>query len=242
MTYKKPVFILFSIIILVLIGLGYYKYGKVSNTTYVGEDQSITPTPESAVITTPNNNLSLKDKAWKVLEEYLVAAKNYNLAEIKRLSYQISDVCKDPSKTKECNTRMATVYYFGSNLKKDDLKNVWSDSKQIILSSNLHREEDKDTISYNKAIVYFVVDENDQIKLLKFNDSKGVSMPKEGRAVEEIESYLKKRMTDDDQDGIEDEIESCIGQQPESCKQTDPKKRDSNGNGFWDGIDAQFYK
>ena len=234
---KKYILIVVSLIVLGFLG---YKY--LPKEASLTNELTATSTSETASTTGSISGqiLSEKDRAWTVLERYLEASKKHDLKTLTELSYQLSDACKDKEQEAECFNRMDSVSYFGSNLKKEDMKNIWSDSKQIILTSDLRREDDKDIIGYSKSIIYFVYDKG-VIKLLKFNDSKGVSMPKEGRTVEEINDYLQKRMEDTDQDGIEDEIESCIDQ-GESCVKTDPKKRDTDKDGFWDGVEAQFNK
>ena len=188
---------------------------------------------------------SEKDRAWLVLEQYLRAAKKHEVETIKQLSYQIGDSCakygQTASSTEDCDRRMDTVAFFGSTLKKSDFKNMWSDSKQIILTTELERMDNATLASLSKAIIYFVVDKNGTIKLLKFNDSVGISIMKENRSMEEIDGYLNKVMADEDLDGKLDEIELCIGQ-PEICIKTDPKQRDTDGDGFWDGTEAQFYE
>src|SRR6185436_11905371 len=144
--------------------------------------------------------------------------------------YQISDICNDKTQESACFGRMDNVAYFGENLKKEEFTNIWSDGKQMIMTTDLKRDENETMIGYSKGIIYYAYDKG-IIKLLKFNDSKGVSMPKAGRTVEEINDFLQKRMEDKDQDGIEDEIESCIGQ-GEDCIKTDPEKRDTDRDGF----------
>jgi len=214
---KKFVFVVIVVVIVVLAVLGYQKYGA----------------------------FSLKDRAWLVLQEYLKAAKEHDIEKIKTLSYQIGESCNNynqtASSTDDCNDRMDTVHYFGNNLKRGNFKNTWSDSKQIILTTDLKREENETAIFLSRAIIYFIIDEDGNIKLLKFNDSKGVSMLKEDRSVEEIDAYNQKRMVDTDKDGLEDEVEECLGQS-EPCVKTDPKNRDTDSDGFWDGIQAQFIK
>ena len=209
--------IILIVVLAVLVFFGYQKYGVFSE----------------------------KDRAWLVLQDYLKAAKEYDIEKVKMLSYQIGSSCnnynQNASTTKDCNDRMDTVYYFGSNFKKSDFKNAWSDSKQIILSSNLKREENDTLVGLSKAIIYFIIDAEGKIKVLKFNDSVGMSISKENRGEEEINIYLSKVMADEDKDGMLDEIELCIGQ-PETCTKTDPKNRDSDNNGFWDGVEAQFNK
>ena len=49
-------------------------------------------------------------------------------------------------------------------------------------------------------------------------------------------------LVDSDEDGIVDKDEKCEGaaQYDPRCTKTDPNKKDTDGNGWWDGIDAQL--
>ena len=50
----------------------------------------------------------------------------------------------------------------------------------------------------------------------------------------EIETEIKKFSLDSDQDGLTDEDETCISKRFSECVKTDPNKRDTNGDGWWD--------
>lgn len=214
---KKIIFVMVVVVLGMLAVLGYQKYGIFSE----------------------------KDRAWLVLQDYLKTAEKHDIKKVKALSYQIGKSCdnynKNASSTDDCNARMDTVAFFGANLKKSDFKYVWSDAKQIILTTELKREENENLVGLSKAIIYFVISTDGKIKLLKFNDSIGVSISKENRGAKEINTYLNKIMADLDQDGMLDDVEQCFGQDV-NCVKTDPQNRDSDGDGFWDGVQAQFNK
>lgn len=190
---------------------------------------------------TGNATVSVKESAWKVLEQYLAYAKDQNVNGIKSLSYQISPECNTDPKGKACLDKISTVYFFGQELKKADFKYVWSDSKQIILTTDFKFEENDQMISKTRGMIYFVI-QNDKIKLLSFNPSKGAVIVKGEAGKQELEDRLTRYTEDKDEDGKEDYLEECLStSQEEGCKKTDPKIRDTNVNGFWDGIEALFY-
>jgi hypothetical protein len=186
-------------------------------------------------------SLSLKDKSWAVLEQYLKFAKDKNLEGLKTVSYQISAECKNSPKSDACLNKLSTVAFFGQELKKENFKYVWSDSKQIILATDFKFEENEQMISKTRGIIYFVIDKG-AIKLLSFNPSKGAVVMKSTASKEELNDRLTRYTEDKDEDGKEDYLEECLStSQEEGCVKTDTTKRDTNGDGFWDGIEALFY-
>ena len=144
----------------------------------------------------------------------------------------------------ECKNRMDSAYSYGSALKKADFVNVWSDSKQTILSTNFKIEEDADVIGRNRAIIFFIGEQSTttgktNLKLLSFSPFRGVVLDKDSSTREELLSKLTLYTQDKDEDGIADYDEQCIGAAASStCVKTDPTLRDTNGNGWWDGVEA----
>lgn len=54
---------------------------------------------------------------------------------------------------------------------------------------------------------------------------------------------LTKYTEDKDEDGMEDYLEECLSSsQDETCIKSDTNNKDGDGDGFWDGIEALFYK
>jgi hypothetical protein len=147
---------------------------------------------------------------------------------------------------------MDNVYSIGSSLKKEYFTYTWSDNKQIVLATDWSIGTEGDFATRMRAIIYFVIDQSGNIKLLSFKPAQGTFISKydkdaSGNPVKlsdkELNDRLIKFTEDKDQDGIEDFIETCSGiSDTSACIKTDPTKRDTNGNGFWDGLEAIFYK
>jgi len=194
---------------------------------------------------TPVTNTE-RDSAWAVLQKYLGYAKANDVKGLATLSYQLSDSCKNYSASaddrKDCDAKMQSVYKMGSQFKKSDYGYTWSDSKQIILSTAFYRSDPaSDVAGYLHGIIFFVKDAG-AIKVLSFNPVRGIFLPKSATTTPaEIEQKLIAAVKDADQDGMEDQVENCI-RVDTACTKTDPTKRDTNGNGFWDGVEALFYK
>lgn len=181
-----------------------------------------------------------KTLAWAVFSKYLAYNKDQNLEGIKSVVYKISAVCNDPKTIIDCKARMGLAYQYGSALKKEDFTNVWSDSKQTILSTDFKIQEDDSAIGRNKAIIFFVKDDAGSLKMLSFSPFKGAIVSKDTTASrKELDDRLIIYTEDNDQDGIADYDEQCLGvKEGEVCTKTDPKLRDTNGNGLWDGVEA----
>jgi hypothetical protein len=181
-----------------------------------------------------------KDEAWSVLEQYLNFAKDKNIEGVKSLSYQISDDCKDIAKKARCEEKITSVYLIGTALHKDDFKNIWSDKKQIILTTDFFRADDEDYAGLARSAVFFVKD-GGKIKVLSFTPGRGAFTPKASSTEAEIITILNAKSKDEDQDGLQDAAETCTDLESSNCVKTDPTKRDTDGDGYWDGIEALFY-
>jgi hypothetical protein len=201
---------------------------KISNQT-----KSQTPAPVlPAVSDTP------KDVAWAVFQKYLAYNKSHDLAGVKNIVYKISPVCAGTIVNDECKNRMDSAYSYGSSLKKDDFTNVWHDSKQTILATDFKIQEDSNMIGRNRAIIFFIND-GTSLKMLNFNPLKGVAINKGAASEQELNDRIIIYTEDKDQDGLADYQEECLGlKEGEICTKTDPKLRDTNNNGWWDGVEA----
>jgi len=75
--------------------------------------------------------------------------------------------------------------------------------------------------------------------MLSFSPFKGNATDKGAASREEVIARLTIYTEDKDKDGIADYIEECIPADIKAtCVSTNPKLRDTNGNGFWDGTEA----
>ena len=155
--------------------------------------------------------------------------------------YKIAVVCTDPKTTIDCESRMNSAYQYGSRLKKEDFVNVWQDEKQIILSTDFWIEDkpDLDMLGRFRAIVYFVRDDKGDLKLLSFSPSKGGATIKGEASQEELDARVIRWTEDNDIDGIDDYSEECLNtKEGQDCMKTDPRVRDTDLDGLWDGTEA----
>lgn len=181
-----------------------------------------------------------KDMVWGLFQKYLSYNKNKNLEGVKSIVYKLSPVCMDPKTQLDCYARMALAYQYGSVLKEDNLKNFWMDEKQIILSSDFWEEQGKDTndLGRYRSIISFIKDEKGEWKLLSFSPFKGVLVSIGQAPIEEVKDRVARFTEDKDMDGKSDYEEECLGANlEEKCEKTNPKIRDTDGDGLWDGIE-----
>lgn len=201
----------------------------------------ILPTPRLSL---PSFHNSLVSQSWNVFENYLKAVKNHDLESLQIYSHQTSDTCKDSAREAECFALMDNVYELGKDFNKDDFIHVWADEKQIILSTDYNLLEDNTFATLRgliRSVIYFtIIDENP--KVLYFSNFDGTFLLQEDFTADEIDARLRELVRDTDEDGLPDEIEICAGlEEDTSCVKTDPKKRDSDGDGWWDGVEIFFY-
>ena len=240
---------LILLVVLVVVALGALTITKPKQLELVAPTTVATSTATSTplvVKTTPpkivDKDTLIKDEAWNVLLKYLAAVKAHDLTTIKLLSYQLSNTCKDDTKTKECNALMDNAYSYGYGLHKQDITHVEYDSEQIILTSDYQESLDGEMPSLLREIVYFVR-VGDEIKFLSFNPFQGSFITRGTLATTTISTHLLDLTKDNDNDGLPNETEMCIDMtSAPDCVKTDPNMKDSNGNGWWDSIEALFYK
>lgn len=247
----KTVGIVIAIFVLIFALLVFW---GIKNNSIVGLDKSDfswetdAPTPNflldensqgSQENTVPKS--SSLDNAWKVFQEFLLKAQAKDIDGVRLLTYKQSEACADLEREEECLARMDTVYELGKDLRKQDFIHIWEDKSQIILSTDFQREESPELVGFVRGFIYLVRDDfTGSIKILTFNPAKGwFHSPRETDTPEFIEEKLQAMILDSDQDGLTDQQETCTGiyfEDPE-CTNTDPFKKDTNGNGWWDGIE-----
>lgn len=194
--------------------------------------------PENIEQTLPLSN-SPKDVAWALFQKYLAYNQIRDLDGVKSVVYKIAPVCEDPKTKVDCEIRMGAAHSYGIALEKADFRHLWEDDKQIILSTDFWTEEDEFNVGRFRSIIYFIRDSGDNLKLLSFSPAKGVVYSKGSASREELEERVVLHTEDNDLDGIADYQEQClVVAEGEACVKTDPRVRDTDGDGLWDGIEV----
>jgi hypothetical protein len=206
-------------------------------TTTISQND-LSPKPVLSAQPKPKLNID-KELAWATFLKYLIYNKSRNLDGVKSVVYKVSAMCNAAIAGDECKDRMDMAYSYGSAFKKDDFVNVWSDGQQTILSTNFKIGEDDQVMTRTRSIIFFVGN-GLSLKLLGFSPDKGAILEKTASTTkEELIKKLIAYTEDGDQDGISDYDEQCSNiPQGQTCIKTDPKLRDTNSNGLWDGVEA----
>lgn len=240
--------IIFTLLALILIATGFYFINMRGTTP---SEPSITQgenpeqpegnqpsEPSKSEPLTPEKEV-IKNEAWALFQKYLTYNKENNLAGVKNSVYKISDVCDMEVPNQECKDRMQSAYSYGSVLESKEFKNVWYDEKQIILSTDFWTESSEEMGAYGRfrAIIFFVKDESGNWKMLSFSPFKG-SITTSKEFGDNAENQAKIQSEDVDQDGMADYEEKCLDKNKTNCAKTDPTRRDSDGDGWWDGVQA----
>ncbi len=204
------------------------------------DSQSTSTATSTATSTTPLVK-DPKTESWNLFQKYLSYNKSQNLDGVKSVVYQISKVCDTAKPTDECKARMASAYAHGIELKAEDFVNIWSDDRQTILATNFWTESSDDLglIGRFRSIIVFVRDEKGALKLLNFSPTKGGATGKNSASEQELNDRIVRWSEDNDQDGISDYEEECLNKPDDTtCIKTNPKVRDTDRDGFWDGVNA----
>jgi hypothetical protein len=186
-------------------------------------------------------SVEVKDSAWAVFEKYLGFVKAHDIDGLKTVTYQLGGTCSDPTKTKECYQIMDDVYEKVKIFNKEDFINVDFDSKQIVLATDHWTSQSDNTRSLLRQIIYFYRDPVSGPKVIAYTVPFEVTFVTIDfslkTATSTIDTRLKERVQDSDRDYLPDEIESCSteGASPD-CPKTNPNKRDSKRDGWWDGV------
>ncbi|MBC7982101.1 hypothetical protein H7X65_03430 [Candidatus Parcubacteria bacterium] len=177
---------------------------------------------------------------WAVFNKQKEYGQAKDFAGYMSLSYNQYPACASKA---ECDMMFQIVNAITDSINQKEYVNKWEDSKQIILSTNIKKIDTAAEKSYTKEYLFFVKDSNGNVKVLG-NSSSGLHISKSGSnsTSEAQTAELELSVADTDQDGVSDIKEKCEGasKYDKTCKKTDPTKRDTDGDGWWDGVEARF--
>jgi hypothetical protein len=183
------------------------------------------------------------DNAWEAFQNYLDYAEAHDLEKLATVSHQVSEVCKNPETQAECFARMDMAVAYGREFEKEQFTTIWRDKKQIILLTDWQIEENDLIKAYGRREIYFTKHNKTGHKVLSFSmPYNTISVLKIGRTAEQVDAEIERMITDSDMDGLDDQLETCAHASAGSdCTETDPYRRDTHGDGWWDGVRALFY-
>ncbi|HEY0908474.1 MAG TPA: hypothetical protein VGE35_03955 [Candidatus Paceibacterota bacterium] len=186
-----------------------------------------------ATTTTPaaTSSQSASINLWPIVTAYVTALKNKDLAAVNAVSYA------------KVATATAALYDDVTSLRESDFTSRVQDGRQAIYSSLMTKEGSATSTSFTRNVLIFVKD-GDAWKVIK--EPKRIwSVPKTATSSDsQIEAQLQAMSYDADKDGLTDFEEACAAPRVsgKQCVKTDPAKMDTNGDGWWDGVEIKFTK
>ncbi len=188
-----------------------------------------------------SNSSLVSSDLWTIYDRMTLALENKDVKSFNAVSYtQVT-----PDQASEFS--QIAPFLHDQNLKtvKSNYINKWQDEKQAIYSTNPQKDDGTEAYRYKQGIVMFI-NKDGSWKVLSSGTEIGWNVLKKGtnNTAAQIEKELQAMLLDSDKDGLTNQDEICGGakQYDTKCIKTDPNKRDTDGNGLWDGIEAALRK
>jgi hypothetical protein len=184
---------------------------------------------------------SSRDEAWSVFADYIERANQHDINGLSMFAHKLSNVCLDPNSMVECYQRMDQVYQSAKDFRLEDFTIYWESGRQIIMMTDWQTEENEAFKILYRGAIYFTRDIAGKPRVLYITQPyEIIAVTKLNRTDSETTTLLEDMSKDSDMDAIADQVETCdyVGVDLNKCKQTDPHKRDTDADGWWDSIDA----
>src|SRR3989338_9834591 len=213
------------------------------SSSFTAVSQSLASTSAKEIVS-GSRGIIVKSSAfkdpWVAFDKVLSSEKNHDINGINSASFKAFDC--GTATVGACSSIMDFLYRAQSVLIKSDFVNKWEDGKQIIFSSKPMKTDTATSKGYKVSFIYFVKEATSgTVRLLavKPNVRFSYDTVNTDLTTSQIEKELQNMMFDSDLDGLTDLEENCEGakQIEKTCSTTDKDKRDSNGNGWWDGVE-----
>ncbi len=164
---------------------------------------------------------------WAVFQKTLGYAQSHSIEKFNTSTYKQFNECLNPEKKKECDAILDSFAAALAGLKKSDFTNRWEDAKQVILATKVAKDP-ADGI-FTQSFIFFIRD-GGALTLLNAYSGKWWKEEREAQ--------------DSDKDGLTDEEELCHTAKVfnTECEKSDPNKRDTDGDGWWDSVQILMTK
>jgi|GEM_PF-1079287 hypothetical protein len=184
-----------------------------------------------------DSSVPTDEQLWAVFDNLVEVAKSGDIAKYVDLTNDRSVLSWEESQFKEYIT---WFYEENKDFVKSDFDIRWKDNKQAIFSTGPVKDliTDPNGDQYVERQIIFAKIDSSWEFLGSSYDSFGFS-PSVSLSAQEKQKEVQDRFLDSDKDGVRDQEEVCGGslQYKSSCVKTDPTKRDTDGDGWWDGVD-----
>lgn len=215
--------------------LGGFMEQQVSNEVLIPLESTspVTSIENSQKPPVANQPSNISSDPLVAYDRFIKSLKDGNVSEYNKYSYF------GLSKEEEGQFKFASAMVYGMvNINPKSLVIKWEDEKQAIYMTEIKKSDDLQFYRYERGRVVFLKD-GEQWKVLESMIARGWNVSKTITQTE-ADKMLQEMSLDTDQDGITDKDELCVDTKSADpkCVKTDPKKRDTDGNGYWDGVDA----
>ncbi|MEI6553043.1 MAG: hypothetical protein WCO09_00575 [bacterium] len=206
---------------------------------------SITVAVDPASSTTTSTNAIKSDSSagdqtekvdlWGIFDKSVLAVKNKDIKSYNKYSYtQVT-----PDQESQFLQYASFLLDITKKINKSDYVNKWQDGKQAIFTTLPQKTDDDSQYGYKQGMIMFI-NKDGLWKILSISPDRAWAISKSGtnHTATQIEQELQAMMLDSDKDGLTNEEELCLGAKKgdPTCVKTNPNKRDTNGDGWWDGI------
>lgn len=165
--YSRSIAITVALVVVGLAFLGSFynpaiKNGSLSNLS------SLLPSFSGLSLRLPGiGGVSSAASAWSTFEKYRAFAKSHDLAGVKSLSVQLSQVCANPNLQAQCFSLIDNVYAVTNHLKISDFKHIYSDDHEIILFTDYMVAKDNEALGQAsfQTVLFFAKEEAGSTKL-----------------------------------------------------------------------------
>ncbi len=246
MIRKRALIIILSIIAGLSLGSFFFFPGSQSETIPVSSPFSEESSPQadnSGANSSPSAKVLSTSDLWNIFSNYRDAARRNDIKALESSAFMISSVCKVEGVSTECKKRMDDLYVATKDLSINKFTESMADERQAILSTSFVFKEDTKTVRLSKAMIFFARRDDGRLGVIALDPERVWIVNKSSTSTEvQLRDRLNKLSFDSDKDGITDDFENCVF--PDSlivlseCTKTDPNNKDSDGDLWWDGIDA----
>ncbi len=195
------------------------------------------PLARPTMVTTPGR--IDPDLGWAIFQGYLerLAIHDVEGADVLAQNPLEWELCLEMGPEESCQQMLDLAYREGAAVDRADLVDMWADENQLIMGANpvassVGEGETPDT-AYSRVALMFLRNGDGEIKFLLLQSTSWVQ-----GSSEKDETRAASRLIDSDQDGLSDYEENCAENDPPCEQPTDPLQRDTDGDGYWDGIEV----
>lgn len=200
-----------------------------------GNQMPATPLEQTGVTRDPSTPSRTPQETFQA---YRAAARSSDREAIIAVSWKVSDACS-AELTPECADRIRAVVEATENMEASQLTVAVVDDRQAILSTPVRFFETPDAYFAEQKVAY-LARKDGTWRVAGIDPGRLWSIPRTSvMSQEEVRKRLEADILDSDRDGITDRMERCDlppTMQWMPCTQSDPEKKDSKGDGWWDGI------